>query len=267
MVKKKNCKAKFFRGINTEVSLPTGSLCSERCAIGSALSSDPSIIRKDLKMICVLALPLLPSEVRMDATTQLLATLTNNQSPLLTSMQSSLPPLSLLSGSPSAVEQSIDENNPIARKKDELKRAPSENDNFILDGSSSTKKRKIGEQTESSMFDPPPFLTRNVSEISATESESPVDELVSSDVDYKNTSIKSSKLSAARKQLLIEQELLFMKLRQEQAAGECEGRNPIDPCGTCNEWLKKIAETNPEFKIVTFTSSDCRTCFVKSVRF
>jgi hypothetical protein len=25
--------------------------------------------------------------------------------------------------------------------------------------------------------------------------------------------------------------------------------NPIAPCGACNEWLKKIAETNPDFKV------------------
>jgi cytidine deaminase len=58
MVKKKNKAPKFFRGINVEVSMPTGSLCSERNAIGSALSSDPSLCRKDLRMIAVLALGL-----------------------------------------------------------------------------------------------------------------------------------------------------------------------------------------------------------------
>lgn len=44
-------------------------------------------------------------------------------------------------------------------------------------------------------------------------------------------------------------------------------RNPINPCGSCNEWLKKIAEVNPEFKVITFTSTDCSTCFVKAVKF
>ena len=33
--------------------------------------------------------------------------------------------------------------------------------------------------------------------------------------------------------------------------------NPLKPCGACNEWLKKIAESNPYFKIVTFTDADC----------
>jgi cytidine deaminase len=33
--------------------------------------------------------------------------------------------------------------------------------------------------------------------------------------------------------------------------------NPLRPCGACNEWLKKIAECNPYFKIVTFTDGNC----------
>jgi hypothetical protein len=34
-------------------------------------------------------------------------------------------------------------------------------------------------------------------------------------------------------------------------------RNPLGPCGSCIEWLKKIAEVNPDFKIITFTDSSC----------
>jgi hypothetical protein len=59
MVRKKGQKEPtFVRGLNLEVSLPTGSLCSERNAIGTALSNDPSLVRKDLKMIAVLVLHL-----------------------------------------------------------------------------------------------------------------------------------------------------------------------------------------------------------------
>jgi len=32
------------------------------------------------------------------------------------------------------------------------------------------------------------------------------------------------------------------------------------------EWLKKIAESNPEFRVITFTSTDCSTCYVKPVQ-
>lgn len=39
------------------MSLPTGSLCAERNAIGSALADDPSLRREHFKMVAVLFLP------------------------------------------------------------------------------------------------------------------------------------------------------------------------------------------------------------------
>ena len=38
----------FYRGVNLEVSMPTGSLCSERNVIGTALACDPTLRRADL---------------------------------------------------------------------------------------------------------------------------------------------------------------------------------------------------------------------------
>eukprot|EP01038_Epipyxis_sp_PR26KG_P015957 gene15957-21652_t len=54
MVQKKGeDKPRLFRGTNMEVSMPTGSLCAERNVIGSALASDITLTRKDIKMIAV----------------------------------------------------------------------------------------------------------------------------------------------------------------------------------------------------------------------
>jgi cytidine deaminase len=41
--------------------------------------------------------------------------------------------------------------------------------------------------------------------------------------------------------------------------------NPLDPCGACMEWLKKISEVNPDFKVLTFTSTDCEKVFVTPI--
>ena len=41
--------------------------------------------------------------------------------------------------------------------------------------------------------------------------------------------------------------------------------NPLKPCGSCNEWLKKIAEPNPSFKVITFTDSNCEGIYVSPV--
>lgn len=133
----------FYRGINLEVSQPTGSLCSERNAIGSALAANPGLNRRDVKLVCVLALPLL----------------------------STLKAMANSSDKPS---------NPPAAPPD-LKRVRSES------------------------------------------------------------------------------------IRSIYELGEGADVNPLGPCGACTEWLKKIAEVNPDFKVLTFRDISCRECFVREV--
>ena len=41
--------------------------------------------------------------------------------------------------------------------------------------------------------------------------------------------------------------------------------NPLKPCGTCTEWLKKIAEVNPAFKVLSFTDADCTGFYCESI--
>ena len=41
--------------------------------------------------------------------------------------------------------------------------------------------------------------------------------------------------------------------------------NPLDPCGACMEWLKKISEVNPDFKVLTFTSTNCEKVFMTPI--
>jgi len=45
-----------FRGLNLEVSLPTGTLCAERNAIGSAVAALPTLERRDIEAVAVLGL-------------------------------------------------------------------------------------------------------------------------------------------------------------------------------------------------------------------
>lgn len=53
---------RFHHACNLEVSLPTGTLCAERNAIGSALAANPALKRSDIKMVGVLSLPDLKSK-------------------------------------------------------------------------------------------------------------------------------------------------------------------------------------------------------------
>ena len=45
-----------FRGVNLEVSLPTGTLCAERNAIGSAVAAIPKLERRHIQAVAVLSL-------------------------------------------------------------------------------------------------------------------------------------------------------------------------------------------------------------------
>jgi len=47
-------KVKFYRGINTEISLPSGSNCAERAAISSAISRKLGIQRRDFQSLAVI---------------------------------------------------------------------------------------------------------------------------------------------------------------------------------------------------------------------
>lgn len=48
-------RLQFHRGVNLEVSMPTGSLCAERNAIGSALAANPLLRRDQLRYVAVLS--------------------------------------------------------------------------------------------------------------------------------------------------------------------------------------------------------------------
>mmetsp|Transcript_4026 Transcript_4026/g.7061 ORF Transcript_4026/g.7061 Transcript_4026/m.7061 type:complete len:544 (-) Transcript_4026:13-1644(-) len=145
---------RFFRGMNLEVSMPTGSLCAERNVIGTALASEPSLRRRDLRMIAVLSMTLgLPSQQAKDG----------------------------IGGNPRSLP-------PSPRKS--------------AAGANRSRVRSM-----------------------------------SSCASLPSVSLYASEL------------------------------NPISPCGSCLEWLKKIAEINPGFRVVTFSSSDCEEVFMEEISF
>lgn len=64
LVQNQNGDQVMYRGMNMEVSMPTGSLCAERNAIGTALAADPNLKRENLLMVAVLSVQLPPSPGR-----------------------------------------------------------------------------------------------------------------------------------------------------------------------------------------------------------
>ena len=167
MVEKENGQVRFLRGMNIEVSMPTGTLCAERNAIGNALSSDPTLTRRDLKMVAVLSVPLAARNVNK-----------RRSSDLSEKMDQML--------------QSLDKSNASGASGSHASSGP----------------ERIGERKGSGR-------KRTMSEI--------LEPL-------------------------------------------CEDLNPMAPCGACTEWLKKIADVNPDFKVVTFTDISLEKVFVRTVR-
>ena len=48
-------------------------------------------------------------------------------------------------------------------------------------------------------------------------------------------------------------------------AADLAGLNPLRPCGACKEWLNKIAEVNPGFRVLMFSDVTCDEVYVKEV--
>eukprot|EP00501_MAST-03F_sp_TOSAG23-6_P002193 GSMAST32.ASY1.ANO1.2293.1 assembled CDS len=167
MIKKENQKEPIFHcGINLEVSMPTGSLCAERNCIGTALASDLTLRRRDLKMIAVLSLPKIPR---------------NRAKP----------------------------QNHISSSR---KNAINEDDNKI-------------ERTLN-------FTCR---------SQSPC-------IHQKKIGVNSNHNSCLND------------------ASSTIASNPLNPCGACKEWLLKIAEVQPAFKVISFTNEMCSDVYIKAVQ-
>lgn len=174
----------LYRGQNMEVSMPTGSLCAERNVIGSALAENPALRREDLKVIAVLAVPLL-RELK-------------DSSLCRVSSSASI-------GSTTATpERPSDRKGSVGSEYEDWVCPPVDNDSVVMvdepRGLDSTPVRRI------QLF---------------------------------------SRSAAARKP------------KRTVVVQSTKDLNPLKPCGSCNEWLKKIAECNPRFQIVTFTDADC----------
>ena len=49
------------------------------------------------------------------------------------------------------------------------------------------------------------------------------------------------------------------------AGNGSERLNPLSPCGSCMEWIRKICEVNPAFSVVTFEDDSCEMVYLNKV--
>jgi cytidine deaminase len=192
---------KYWRGMNVEVSMPTGSLCSERAAIAAALAQDPTLSRRHFRMIAVLSMP------QLQAITS-------------THVRAIFPPETTTH---LMLPKSIDELTRSSSAPVHSAAGP------IYDRIPSHRASLGSPVLSSSGGSAPPPLT------------SPI----------------SPPMSPAKPAMLA--------TIAPSSSQQAKDLNPLAPCGSCKEWLKKIAECNPDFKVITFTSTSLDNVFVDPV--
>jgi cytidine deaminase len=220
-VKELSGSIKLYRGTNMEVSMPTGSLCAERNVIGSALADNPGLKRQDLMLIAVLAVPVPKS--------------TSSGGRIVANASFVRPHSSNSLGS----IQQMDENSSHSGKPPLIpsrKSSIGEEEDWIFQDSSAAAMNK------SPALNPIPSATLHVPpDLSQAGDHSP---------SASSTPIRRISLYKSQQQTRAHKRTVLVHHSDTDI-------NPLRPCGACNEWLKKIAESNPYFTIVTFTDSAC----------
>lgn len=214
---------KLYRGTNMEVSMPTGSLCAERNVIGSALADNPGLKRQDLMLIAVLAVPVPKSGIPCGRSTTNTSFVRLHSTNSLCSMQ--MDEGSSTGGKPPLIPSS--RKSSIGEEEDWIFQDPSSAPNIA------NKTPPLGPMQSATLHVPP--------------------DLAFDDVDHSpsasSTPVRRIPLYKSQQQTRTQKRTILVHSDSDI--------NPLRPCGACNEWLKKIAESNPYFTIVTFTDSAC----------
>lgn len=251
--------------------MPTGSLCAERNVIGTALATNPGLRREDIKMVAVLALPL-PKEQKeesvfstpvlvaspppgyVDTTKE--ASVSDRKEPetLLTEVEEKLAHYQR--------ETRMRRSMSVGSFASIIEYDNSDHENFTQIHSTDQQKHTCGQQDNSGQ---PRFLhaTRKPLPNSSSNSDYVVIPPESSSMPPPETSVPVRKI----KLLNDDEQPDILKQRKSGILRKAKKRavlvhssadmNPLMPCGACNEWLKKISESNPSFRVLTFTDADC----------
>lgn len=335
---------RLFRGVNMEVSMPTGSLCAERNVIGSALASDLSLGREDILAVAVLSVQLyspatapsspvirtperpvrsccldavcrckststltaghprrlfaddLPitstSTTSTSATEEIVTANTTLLTTTSTSTTSSAPGCTSTSNNPSTllVDQSYNNQHQQHHRLQELE-IP------MADDTSSGKLSCNGDNgTSLQLRSPDHRQMRLIRKLAAPRSYSLSDVDLDTEVRFSSLFSESKSKSVLGR---ISESLPYttnsttsknhVSSRSPQPSGgfqrllspttttentqekvtrimvEESDLNPLRPCGACREWLRKVAEVNPRFRVVTFTDSGCKGVIIEPV--
>ena len=219
--------------------MPTGSLCAERNAIGTALAHDPGLRREHLKMVAVVALHLNTGSDKPPSSQQ--------QARDMSSKSTRMEPLPL---SP-ALSSSLllrplhDDLSPLSLSEHKSKHKTQASSLLIANNSS-----KQTLENNSSIF---PNLPLANPDNTPHHHHPPPSSSSPQPVSSTTTSSSSSVAAAASDSVFNEEKKRLTTTTSSPSPGpshqlgeelqpDFHGKNPISPCGACSEWLRKIAE-------------------------
>lgn len=271
----------LYRGTNMEVSMPTGSLCAERNVIGTAFAADPSLKREDLRMVAVLAVPMptifsppLGTEGMMICRSVGSSTEGGIGNGILTgeklvraveeklTSQENIRERSMSVGS----FASIVEVEKPEEYHDEMEWTIENSATGIssalpcIEGDANMVTKTVSGVSSANATSPnsPPIPTGDTSSKRWTPPGTPLRRIKlmsNSDVDIDEEGIGGKKPTG-------KPTMGVRRGKRTVIVHSPQDINPLMPCGACNEWLKKIAECNPYFKVITFTDADCNGVYV-----
>ena len=265
--------SKIYRGTNMEVSMPTGSLCAERNVIGTALASDPSLRREDLKMVAVLAVPFVTNGMSTkqsdnNVVSQLsmkLAEESGNYSidDVNSSNTNSLPSSPYVPMLP--IKKSISLSSFTSFVLEDDNKVEADYLSHVNEGHASSGTNSDTRPLYSDLSAAPITNHETTLASSGTAVLRRIN-LYNTDTDFENQYCKltNNPDSNSAKKTPRNNNCSKKKMKRTVVVHSCEDINPLRPCGACNEWLKKIAESNPYFKVLTFTDADCNGVYVTS---
>ena len=242
--------------------MPTGSLCAERNVIGTALANHPGLKREDLLMVAVLAVPL-------------------SEEPPKYSMPSSLSmcrPVGHSGKEGADFAREVEEKLKQHQTSEGVRRSMSLSSfASVAEKRSETAATKSVENEEEWEMDVFQSIEKNSKAVVTTPTSNNDDNVVLPDLNMsRNVQTDlvmpgdvSGNSTPKRRITLYNDKRSHTKLgrggkKQKQflLLQSVEDVNPLKPCGACNEWLKKIAESNPYFKVLTFTETNCNGVYV-----
>ena len=259
-------------GTNMEVSMPTGSLCAERNVIGTALAANPNLKREHLKMVAVLAVPP-PSDDPLvtsapPSTNASVAAVADPDMKRVNSVASFGG--TTFAGSVSDMNYFHDRKISIGSEADEWVPPSAAGSVSGQQSSSVTSSRHMsfeiptqppagevdGESNRMRTIDLYPSIKRTHSMddnavTAAAVATTPTRKNRKKSIVVLQSSrdlnpLKPCGMSCTVRGILFRHNNIFLSLTLL-----------LSTTGACNEWLKKIAECNPYFQVVTFTDANC----------